>query len=132
MKKLIAIFLLAVTTVVFAADSPDAPDSKQDSKAVKPTTKPADKPAENEFPSAAELVRKMKQAEKKKASLAKVAYFNLSRPVAEKPADFSLFGDDSSLTLRNLMERLRTAQKDQNVKAVLMTLGAETQINFSQ
>src|SRR6476661_6174946 len=128
MKKLIAVFLLALTTVVIAADGPDAPESKQDSKAVKPTTQPAEK----EFPSAAELVRKMKQAQKKKASMAKVAYFNLSKPVAEKPADFTLFGDDGSLTLRNLLERLRTAQKDQNVKAVLMTLGAETQISLSQ
>src|SRR6476646_844145 len=120
MRKLIAVLLLTVTTVVCAADSPDAPESKADSKSVKPATRPT----ENEFPSAAELVRKMKEAQKKKANLSKVAYFNLSRPVAEKPADFTLFGDDGSLTLRNLLERLRTAQKDQNVKAVLMTLGA--------
>src|SRR5579871_4781373 len=127
MRKLFAVLLIALTPVVFAADSPDATDSKQDSKAVTPTTKPA----ENEFPSPAELIRKMKQAEKKKASLPKVAYFNLARPVAEKPADFSLFGDDGSLTLRNLLDRLRTAQGDQNVKAVLMTLGAGTQMSYS-
>ena len=128
MRKLFAVILLAITTAVSAADSPDAPDQKQESKSVKPTTKPA----ESEFPSPAELVRKMKLAEKKKASQSKVAFFNLSRPVSEKPADFSLFGDDSSLTLRNLIDRLRTAQKDQNVKAVLMTLGAETKISLSQ
>jgi protease-4 len=128
MRKLFAVIVLAVTTVVFAADTPDTSDSKPDSKSVKPTTKPA----ENEFPSAADLVRKLKQAEKKKASLAKVAYFNLAKPVGEKPADFTLFGDDGSLTLRTLVERLRTAQKDKNVKAVLMTFGAETQFNYSQ
>src|SRR5579859_4349921 len=128
MRKLIAVFVLAVTTIAFAADSPDAPESKQDSKAVKPSTQPA----ENEFPSAADLVRKMKQAQKKKDSQPKVAYFNLSKPVQEKPADFTLFGDDGALVLRNLLDRLRTAQKDKNVKAVLMTLGAQTQINFAQ
>jgi len=128
MKKLFAVLVLAVTTAVFAADTPDTSDSKPDSKSVTPTTKPA----ENEFPSAADLVRKLKQADKKKASLSKVAYFNLAKPVGEKPADFTLFGDDGSLTLRTLVERLRTAQKDKNVKAVLMTFGAETQFNYSQ
>src|SRR5579871_6639064 len=128
MRKFLALILLAVTTGVFAADSPDPTDQKQESKAVKPTTKPA----EDEFPSPAELVRKMKQAEKKKAAMSKVAFFNLAKPLPEKPADFSLFGDDGSLTLRILLDRLRSAQQDQNIKAVLMTLGAGTQITFSQ
>jgi protease-4 len=128
MRNLLAVLLLALTTGVYAADGPDSSDAKQDSKSAKATTQPSS----GEFPTPAELMRKMKQLESKKASLPKVAYFNLSRPVAEKPADFSLFGDDGSLTLRNLLDRLHTAQKDQNIKAVLMTLGAGTQISFTQ
>ena len=60
----------------------------------------ASHPASEEFPTPAELVKRMKKIEKEKAALAKVAFFNLNRPIQEKAADFSLFGDDGSLTLR--------------------------------
>src|SRR6266404_2086985 len=106
MKTLLAVLLLALTPVAFAAtDDAASPDVKQESKAGKPATRPAD----GDFPSPAELIRKMKEIEKKKASLTKVAYFNLGRPVAEKQADFSIFGDDGSLTLRSLLDRLHVA-----------------------
>lgn len=131
MKRLIfaVMFGFAAVSLARSAESPDASDAKQSSKSGSATTKPA---AEKEFPSPAELVRKMKQLEKKKASLTKVAYLDFGRPVAEKPAGFSLFGDDDSITLRSALERLHKAQTDQDVKAVLLTLGAQSQISFSQ
>lgn len=92
----------------------------------------ASQPASEEFPTPAELVRRMKKVEKEKAALAKVAFFNINRPVEEKSADFSLFGDDGSLTLRTLLERLNRARQDPDVKAVLITLAAESGVNYSQ
>ena len=89
-------------------------------------------PAAEEFPTPADLVKRLKKVEKEKAALAKVAYFNLNRPVEEKPADFSLFGDDGSLTLRSLLERLNQARQDADVKAVLITLSAQSGVNYSQ
>jgi protease-4 len=129
---LIAAVLISLTSVALAApvESPDTADGRPDSKSSKPAaTQPA---GEKEFPTPAELVRKMKQAEKKKASMTKVAYLSFGRPMAEKQADFSFFGDDSTVTLRSILDRLRKAQNDGDVKAVLLTLGAESQISFSQ
>jgi protease-4 len=57
--------------------------------------------------------------------LPEVACFDLSTPVVEKPADFSLFGGDpSALTLRGLVERLHHARDDKKVRAVLLTVNA--------
>lgn len=89
-------------------------------------------PASEEFPTPAELVKRMKSLEKEKSALAKVAYFNINRPIEEKPAEFSLFGDDGSLTLRSMLERLNQAKQDPDVKAVLITLTAESGVNYSQ
>lgn len=137
MKTWFAVVLLAVSAVALADDAPDAtPDSDVQVKA--PATQPSAKAsrpsrqAGDEFPSPAELVKKMKQLEAHKASLTKVAYFSLTHPMAEAPASFSLFGDDGSFTLRSLLDRLEMAQQQDDVKAVLITLGAESAINYSQ
>ena len=129
MKTLIAAVLLVLTGVAFAWDAPESSDGNQEARSTRSATT---RPSEKEFPSPAELVRRMKQLEQKKAALSKVAYFNLTRPIEEKPADFSLFGDDASLTLRSLLDRLHMAQKDEDVKAVLITLGAGSGVSFSQ
>jgi len=130
MRMLIAAVVLAVTAVTLAEENTD---SLGDARTDQPQAKaPATRPSADEFPSPAELVKRMKQAEQKKSSLTKVAYFNLTRPIEEKPADFSLFGDDGSLTLRSLLDRLHMAQQDADIKAVLITLGADSGISFSQ
>ena len=77
---------------------------------------------EDEFPSPAELMRKMKAERDKRAQMPKVVYFDLSEAVGERPAEFSLFGDDR-LNLRTLVERLHAARNDSSVKAILITLG---------
>jgi protease-4 len=92
-----------------------------------PTTGPSDP---NEFPSPAELMKKLKAEKDLKAKQSKVAFFDLSQAVEEKPAEFSLFGDEH-LTTHTLIERLRQARNDKNVKAVLITLG-ESGLNLSQ
>ena len=99
----------------------------------KPTTVPSTNPAESplkelreeikaDLPSPAELMRKMKEAKEKRSQQAKVAFFDLSEPVVEQPAAFSLFGDPR-LTVRTLVERLHQAKADKDVKGVLVTLG---------
>jgi protease-4 len=129
MKTMLIGVIVVLMGAAVLADMPDAKESNSDSKSSKPA---ATQPTGQEFPSPAELVRKMKQAEKKKASLTKVAYFNLTQPIAEKQPDFSLFGGDGALTLRSLLDRLHMAQTDKDVKAVLLTLGAQSQVSFSQ
>jgi protease-4 len=93
------------------------------------TTQPSDK-----FPTPAELMAKIQAAQKKDHDddLPKVAYFDLSEPVTEKPADFHLFGDDQiGVTLRVLIDRLEKARQDDDVKAVLVRL-EEGSLNLSQ
>src|SRR5205823_7957668 len=53
-----------------------------------------------------------------------------SESINEKPADFSLFGDDR-LILRTLVERIYKAKADSNVKAMLITLG-DSGLSLSQ
>jgi protease-4 len=64
--------------------------------------------------------------------LPKVAYFDLSSPLAEKPADFSWFGNDpDGMTLRVALERLENARQDKDIRGVLITLG-DGGLNLSQ
>jgi protease IV len=117
-----------------APEQPKAPEEKPLRKGPEPkspSTKPAGpiekikeeiKQKEDEFPSPAELMRKMKAERDKRAQMPKVVYFDLSEAVGERPAEFSLFGDDR-LNLRTLVERLHTAKSDSNVKGILITLG---------
>ncbi|HTW93554.1 MAG TPA: signal peptide peptidase SppA [Tepidisphaeraceae bacterium] len=110
-----------------------------------PTTQPArsDPPAAqpavtDKFPTPADLLKALKAANKaaalpgNTASVSpEVAYFNLDEPLAEKPADFSFFADQQSLTLHTVLQRLDQAAHDKDVKAVLITV-SEGQLNISQ
>jgi protease-4 len=93
---------------------------------------PATQPSSPQtLPKPGDLIRQMRAAEAKKAAQTKVAFFDLSEPVSEKPADFSLFGGDATMTLRNLIDRLHQARDDKDVHAVLITLG-EDGLNMAQ
>jgi protease-4 len=96
---------------------------------LKPT--PATKPAESEFPTPAELIKRLQAQKAEKAKLSKVVHFDLATPVIEKPADFSLFGDPSQSTLRSLIERMQMARDDKDVRGVVLTLG-DPSFNFAQ
>src|SRR5580700_6061618 len=85
------------------------------SAAAGPATQPASK-----FPTPAELMAKIQAAQKNDKGdddddLPKVAYFDLSGTVTEKPADFNLFGDQQvGVTLRVLIDRLEKARNDKD------------------
>jgi protease-4 len=84
------------------------------------------------FPTPAELVAEMKAMKQEQSHLPKVAYFDLSGPLSEKPADFSWFGaDDNGVTLRVLLERLEHARQDKDIRGVLITL-SDSGLNLSQ
>ncbi|MGD0768289.1 MAG: signal peptide peptidase SppA [Tepidisphaeraceae bacterium] len=103
-----------------------APSAQSDSG---PATRPA-----NKFPTPAELMAKIQAAQKKDNpdDSPKVAFFDLSQPVMEKPADFNLFAQDRvGVTLRVLIDRLEKARKDKDVRAVLIRLEEGT-MNLSQ
>ena len=97
---------------------------------LKPAT-PATKPAESDFPTPAELIKRLQAQKAEKARLSKVVHFDLATAVIEKPADFSLFGDPSLTTLRSLLERMQMARDDKDVRGVILTLG-EPELNFAQ
>ena len=84
-----------------------------------------------DFPTPAELIKRIREKTTEKAALTKVAYFDLAQPILEKPADFSIFGADTGLTLRSLVERMHKARDDKDIRAVLLTLG-QPSLNFAQ
>jgi protease-4 len=91
------------------------------------TTEPS-----NKLLTPAELIAKMKARRVEEQSRPRVAYFDLSDPVTEKPADFSFFANaDTGLTLRVLIDRLEQARQDKGIKAVLITIG-DAELNLSQ
>ena len=77
------------------------------------TTRPTTKPTG--FPSAREMAAKLMGDHKKEKELLKVAHIELNRQLAEKPASFSIFGDDS-LTLQSVISRLQEARDDKDVR----------------
>jgi protease IV len=95
-----------------------------------PTTAPAVQ-AGNRFPTPAELVERIRQMQEAQDSLLKVAYFDLSSRIVERPADFSLFGDGPGETLRSVVDRLHKAREDNNVRAALLTI-RDPGLNLSQ
>jgi protease-4 len=96
------------------------------------TTSPTASTQTTAFPTPAELIDKMRAMKKTKDALPHVAYIDLTRPIVEKPADFSLFGDPDSTTLRNVLERLRQAKGDKEIRAVLITLSADSALSLAQ
>jgi protease-4 len=118
--------------------SPTTPEKSKDPKIVPPAPKAPPAPSaddssggNSDFPTPAELIKKIRKDAAKKAAMTKVAYFDLAQPVLEKPADFSLFGNDASVTLRSLVNRLHMARDDKDIRAVLITLG-QPSMNLAQ
>ncbi len=69
---------------------------------------------------------------KQKEALPHIAYFDLDDALAEKPADFSFFGDPDETTLKTLLDRVRAAKNDKEIRGVLITLGANADLKLSQ
>ncbi|HEY1628494.1 MAG TPA: signal peptide peptidase SppA, partial [Tepidisphaeraceae bacterium] len=125
-RRIIAIVLLC------AAVSCAAPTSQ-------PTTRPqpsaslaTTQPTAQKFPTPAELIAKLKEIEASKAKLSKVAYIDLRELVSEQPPQFSLFGSGARATLHDIIGRLHKARDDKSVRAVLVTLSADLQMNLAQ
>jgi protease-4 len=78
-------------------------------------------------------MRKWKESRKEQEALPKVAYIELSGPITEKPPAFSFFvtGDIPS-PLRDVINRLHKAQNDKEVRAVLLTIGADMSMGLAQ
>lgn len=121
-RNLFAALVICSASVAFAKDSP--------------TTKPAPKPqgavAEDHIPTPAELFEKLKAKKSETDKLLKVAHFDLSQPILEKSPDLTLFGDAHLITTHSLVERLHRARDDKGVRAVLITLSANSGFNTSQ
>ncbi|MDB5299040.1 MAG: Signal peptide peptidase SppA, partial [Phycisphaerales bacterium] len=136
MKALIAAVLLVLGGIVLAEEKAAPVDQPSDNSAVVAEKSPVDSDkadkSEDKLPTPGELIKKLKAAELKQSKKTKFAYFDFSgRPITEKPAGFSLFGDDGSMTLRSVLQRLRQARDDKEIKGVLITMG-DGGLNFSQ
>lgn len=116
-----------------AKNKSDAPRPEKGNIPPRPTenkgesSEPQAKPA---IPSPAEMMKQLRAEKERRAKMAKVVHIDLTEPVAEKPAGFSLFGDDR-LVLRTLVERIYQVRDDKNIKGVLLTLG-EPGLSLSQ
>lgn len=130
------VLLLAVALNALAKPAPATKPALPSGRAIaatKPaTTRAAAATQAGKFPTPNELIAKMKAAKAAKDALPHVAYIDISEPIVEKPADFSLFGDPDALTLRSLLQRLDQARTDKQVRAVLITLGAQSAFSFAQ
>src|SRR5689334_20025266 len=122
MKFAFAVALSLTAVVVFA--KPSTQPWRGASATTRPTTAPA--AATAKLPTPAELIEKMKAMKEKKAAAPKIAYFDLSRRITEKPADFAFFGQQDVQTLNSVLDRLRQAREDKSVRAVLITMGDES------
>ncbi|HMB94724.1 MAG TPA: S49 family peptidase, partial [Tepidisphaeraceae bacterium] len=97
-----------------------------------PSTAPSTQPTAAKFPTPAELVAKLKQLKAEKESRTKVAYIDLREMVTEKPAEFSLFGSNDRATLHDIISRLHQARDDKEIRAVLVTIAADLEMNLAQ
>ena len=84
------------------------------------------------FPTPAEIMEKIKAQKAQVDKQLKVAHFDLSQPMLEKSPDITLFGDAHLLTIHNLIDRLHHARDDKGVRAVLITLSANSGFNTAQ
>ncbi len=96
------------------------------------TSAPSTQADATTFPTPAELIAKIKSNQKAKDALPHIAHFDLSDAIMEKPPEFSIFGDNDATTLRSLIDRLHKARDDKDIRAVLITFGAETDLKLAQ
>lgn len=99
--------------------------------ATPPATQPTTQPAAAKFPTPAELIQRMKEMQDQVDEMPQVAYFDLSEPILEKPAEFSFFGETDGMTLQSILDRMRQARDDKSIRAVLVTLG-QGEFNLAQ
>jgi len=108
------------------------PPATPPSKPTTPKPAPTATDAEEAFPSPAELMKKIKAKQTALEKQLKVAHFDLTQPIVEKSPDFTLFGDSHILTIHSLLDRLHKAKEDKSLRAVLLTLNAQSGFNSSQ
>ena len=114
-----------------AAPEPGSEKSSKDDESKEATASAKANESEPAFPTPAEIIRRLQREKAAKAALSKVVHFDLASSVVEKPADFSLFGDSTWMSLRSIIQRMQMARDDKDVRAVLLTLG-EPSLNFAQ
>lgn len=96
-----------------------------------PSTQPTTQPL-TKFPTPQELLERWKSEKDDAKKLSQVAYFDLSTPISEKPADFSFLMSDEALVLRELIERFNKARDDKDIVAVLVTLSTDSSFSMTQ
>ncbi len=111
--SLLALALTTPTALVWADDAP------------------ATQPEVEKRLTPGELMRQMREEREARALQPLVAQIDMSQPILEKPAGFSLFGS-GGVDLRSLLARLDAAAQDDNCRAVLLTFYSGGMTNFAQ
>ena len=83
------------------------------------------------FPTPAELAEQMKASAAAEAAKPLVAHFVFDAGLAESPSGPSLFGGGAT-TLRDVVDRLRMARYDEDVKAILLTFKPGAGMGYAQ
>src|SRR4051794_28894551 len=121
---LIGVLALAVAATAFAQGIPATRPARgarraarlRDAAAVAAaSSQPAATQAGN-FPTPAEIIAKMKAQKEATDALPKIAYISITQAVSERPVPVFFFAENDALTLRSLLERLKQATDDKDVK----------------
>lgn len=111
--------------------APKAPASPSTSPAARNPVKPATRPTTTSATlDAKTLAQRLLQMKQEKSDLAKVAYFDLNEALKERPQTFTLFPQEPENTLYSVVQRLKQAADDPEIRAVLITVrGAEMSLS---
>jgi protease-4 len=126
MKSLIFVITLAWLTSICIAESTTASSATTRVAATTSATTRLATTKKSKYPTPNEVMARIRERQAKRDATPKVALFDLSRSISEKPADFNFFSDADTQTLNSILDRLRQAQTDKSVHAVLITLGDES------
>lgn len=128
------VFLGAVNLGIVRAEEPATLPAT--APATLPTTVPSVQPATTRAaqPTPAELIKQLREKQKKEATKPQVAHIDLTTALGERDADFDLLGGGGggAITLRDLLNRLDKARDTKEVRAVLITIGAGAGMSLSQ
>lgn len=123
--------ILIGSSWVLAETSTTRPTTRSVETTASSTTQPSARSQGKNYPTPAELARKILAKQEQESRQISVAFFDLTGSVRERPADFSFFADDSQ-TLYELIGRMETAVEDADIQAVLVYLGSGTSLSMAQ
>src|SRR5678816_3173334 len=104
MKSLIFVITLAWLTSICIAESTTASSATTRIAATTPSTTRLATTKKSKYPTPNEVMARIRERQAKRDATPKVALFDLSRSISEKPADFNFFSDADTQTLNSILD----------------------------